>query len=103
MVRTLGRGSPGWVLPLSPEGAGGSSALSKAWWPVSLPRLLMVRAGVDRSCARPFLAALAPVLGMSRRWVRGREGPSGPFLAVPVLRKGRAVSVTIYSVLDKCK
>lgn len=53
---------------------------------------------------RPFLAALAPVLGMSRRRVRGwGGGPTGPFLAVPLVRKGRAVSLTIYSVLDKCK
>lgn len=52
---------------------------------------------------RPFLAALAPVLAMSHRRVRGWEGPVGPFLAVPLVRKGRAVSLTIYSVLDKCK
>lgn len=86
------------MLPLFPKGGGGSSAFFKAWPPVSLLWLLMVPAGMDRSCTLALPGSTGSGAG-----VHGREGLSGPFLAVPQVRKGRALSLTIYSVLDKCK
>lgn len=91
MVWTLGHGSPGQALPLFPVGGGGSAALFRSRPPLSVPWLPTVRAGEDRSCA--------PALELSRP----REGQAGPILALPLIRKGRADSLTIHSVLDKCK
>lgn len=75
-------GSPGRVLPLFPEGGGGCSALS--------------RAGCERAWMAPALPGSAGSGAGNERAVGARpgEGPAGPFLAVPLLRKGRAVSLT---------
>lgn len=77
------------MLPLFPEGGGGCSALSQPW----LPSLCH---GCEQAWMTPALPGSAGSGAGNARPVGARPGggPAGPFLAVPVVRKGRAVSLT---------
>lgn len=78
------------MLPLFPEGGGGSQRFPNA--------------GCEQAWMIPApVAALAAVLGRSRRWVRGRGGTGAPSWPPPCSGRAGLFLSLIYNVLDKCE